>query len=130
MIKSHEKVCKNKNILEIVFPSSKNNILEFNQYKKLDKMLYIIYTNIESLIKKIERSANNLEKTSTTKVGKHIPGGYSMPTIWALDHIENTHSLYCREDGMKKFCRSLREHASSALDFKKKKNCRHLQKNS
>ena len=55
MIKSHEKVCKNENILEIVFPSSKNNILEFNQYKKLDKMLYIIYTNIESLIKKIER---------------------------------------------------------------------------
>ena len=128
MIKSHEKVCKNKNILEIVFPSSKNNILEFNQYKRLDKMLYIIYTNIESLIKKIERSANNLEKTSTTKVGKHIPGGYSMPTIGAFDHIENTHSLYCREDGMKKFCRSLREHASSALDFKKKKKLSSLTK--
>ena len=34
---------------------------------KLDKMLYIIYANIESLIKKIDRCANNLENSSTKK---------------------------------------------------------------
>ena len=28
------------------------NILQFNQYMKLDKMPYIIYTDLESLIKK------------------------------------------------------------------------------
>ena len=33
-------------------PSGKNNILEFNQYMKSDKMRYIIYAAIESLIKK------------------------------------------------------------------------------
>ena len=30
----------------------KNNILEFNRYMKSDKMPYIIYAEIESLIKK------------------------------------------------------------------------------
>ena len=31
-------------------PAEKNNILQFNQYLKSDKMRYIIYTDIESLI--------------------------------------------------------------------------------
>ena len=32
-------------------PSENDNILEFNQYMKLDKMPYIIYVDMESLIK-------------------------------------------------------------------------------
>ena len=37
-LKSHEKVCKNKDLCGIVMPSKKNYILEFNQYMKSDKM--------------------------------------------------------------------------------------------
>ena len=33
-------------------PSEKDNILDFNQYIKSDKMPYIIYADIESLIKR------------------------------------------------------------------------------
>ena len=51
-LKSHEKVCQNKDFCGIVVPSEKDNILEFNQYMKSDKMPYIIYADIESLIKK------------------------------------------------------------------------------
>ena len=42
-------------------------ISEFNQYKKSDKMSCIIYTDIESLIKKIDGCANNSENSSTKK---------------------------------------------------------------
>ena len=45
-----------------------------------------------------------------------------MPTIWGFDHIENKHTLYRGKDCMKKFCDSLREHASNIIDFEKKKN--------
>ena len=44
-------------------------------------MPYIIYADLESLIKKVERCANNPEKSSTTKIGEHIPCRYSMSTI-------------------------------------------------
>ena len=54
--KSHEKLCANKKNCEIVLPSKKYNILEFNQYM-----------NIEFLIKKIDWCANNPEKSSTKK---------------------------------------------------------------
>ena len=40
-------------------PSEKENILEFNQYMKSDKMAYIIFADIESLIRKIDGCANN-----------------------------------------------------------------------
>ena len=33
-------------------PSEKDNILEFNQYMKWDQIPFIIYADIESLIKK------------------------------------------------------------------------------
>ena len=48
-------------------PSEKDNILEFNQYMKSDKMSYTIYADIESLMRKISRCANNPETSSTKK---------------------------------------------------------------
>ena len=68
---------------------------------KLDKILYMIHFDIESLIEKIDNSNNDLEKSSTTqkkkkkkKIAKNILCGYSMSTIWAFHHIENRHSLF------------------------------------
>ena len=39
--------------------SEKDNIIEFNQYIKPDKMPYIIYADIECLTEKIDGCANN-----------------------------------------------------------------------
>ena len=47
---SHEKVCKIKDFCEIAMPSENF----FYQYMNSDNMLYIIYADIESLIKKID----------------------------------------------------------------------------
>ena len=41
-LKSHEKVCKNKDFCGIVMSSQTDKILQFNQNMKLDKMSYII----------------------------------------------------------------------------------------
>ena len=51
-------------------------------------MPYIIYADIEFLIKKIDGYANNPENSSTTKIGEHIPCGYSLSAIWGFDLIE------------------------------------------
>ena len=72
------------------------------------------------MIWKIDGRANKPENSSATKIGEHIPCGYSMSTIWAFDHIEIKHTLYCGKDLMKKFCTSLREHAKNIIDFEKK----------
>ena len=57
-------------------PPEKDKILELNHYMTSDKMPYIIYADIESLIKKIDECANSPKYSSTTKIGEHIPCGY------------------------------------------------------
>ena len=64
-------------------------ILEFNEYWKSDNTQYIIYADLESLIKKLDVCKSNPEKSSATKVGEKIPFGYSMSTMWIFDDIEN-----------------------------------------
>ena len=49
-------------------PSEDTKILEFNQYRKFDKMLSIIYPDIDSWIKKINGCKNNPEKLSKTNM--------------------------------------------------------------
>ena len=101
--------------------SEKDKVLEFKQYMKSNKMPHIIYADIELLITKIDGHKNNPEKYSTTKIGEHIPCGYSKSTIWGFDHTEDKHTLCRGKDCMKKFCEFLREHAKSVTDFEKKK---------
>ena len=54
-------------------PSEKDSILKFNQYMKLDRMQYIIYADIESLIKKTDGCVNNPEISTLAKIGKNFP---------------------------------------------------------
>ena len=81
---------------------------------KSDKMLYIIYNDIEFLVKKTDNCKNNPENSSTTKIGKHVG-------IRAFDLIEISHSLYHGKNCLKNFCESLREHTKYIMDFEKKK---------
>ena len=98
-------------------PSEDIRILEFNQNQKSDKALFIIYADLECVIEKIDECKNNRENSSSTKVSKHIPSGFSMSTITSFRSIENKHDV-CRDtDRMKKFCKSLREHAMKTIDF-------------
>ena len=53
-LKSHKKVCKNKNFCNIMMPSEDTKILEFNQYQKSDKSQFIIYADLECIIEKID----------------------------------------------------------------------------
>ena len=62
-------------------PSKKDNVLEFNHYMKSNKMPYIIYTDMKSLIRNIDGRANNAENYSTIKIGKLTSCEYSMATI-------------------------------------------------
>ena len=71
-------------------------------------------------MRKNDGCKNNPKNSSTTKVIKHVPSGFSMSTISSFKNIENKHDVYRGKDCMKKFCESLREHAMKIIDFKKK----------
>ena len=82
-------------------PSEDTKILEFNQYQKSDKAPFIIHRDIECISEKNNgynpennnNPENNPENSSTTKVCKHIPSGFSMSTIFSFRSIENNHKM-------------------------------------
>ena len=100
-LRYHEKVCKNNAFCGFLIPSERDNILELNQYMMSDKMPYIVYVDIESLIKKIDGCADNPENSSTTKKDEHIPHKCSMSAISELVQIENKRCLYRGKECMK-----------------------------
>ena len=102
-------------------PPEKDNILEFNQYIKSDKIPYIIYADIKSLFRKKDGCANNPQNSSTTKIGEHIHCGDSMSTVRKFDHIEDKDTSYRGKDCMEKVCINLSEYTKNIIDFEKKK---------
>ena len=71
--------------------------------------------------KKVDGCNNNPENSSTTKVSKHIPSGFSISILSSFRSIENKHVVYRCKDCTKKFCEFLREHAMNIINFKKNK---------
>ena len=69
---------------------------------------------------------NNPENSSTANVSKHIPSGFSKPTISSFRGIEKKHNVYRGKDCMKTFCKFLRQHAMKIINFKKEKNKKKL----
>ena len=120
-LESHKNVCENKDFSNVVVPFEDTKILEFNQYQKSDKAPFIIYADLECIIETIDGCKNNPENSSTTKVSKDIPSGFSMSTILSIRSTENKHDVYKGKDCMKKFCESLGQHAVKIINLKKKK---------
>ena len=95
-LESHKKVRENKNFCNVIKPSEDTKILEFNQYQKSHKVT-IFNVDIECIKEKINGCKNSPKSSSTTKVMKHIPSGFSMTTISLFRNIENKQRV-CNEN--------------------------------
>ena len=102
-------------------PTKNNNIIKYNHREKSMKLPFVIYTDLECLLEKMSACINNPIESSTTKINKHTPSGYSIFTHCSFDKSKNKLNHYRGKDCMKKFSKDLREHASKIIDYEKKK---------
>ena len=63
---------------------------KFNQNLKSDEAPFFIDSDLECLIEKTDGCKNNPENSSTTKVAKHIPSGFSMSAKSSFKRIEKS----------------------------------------
>ena len=86
------------------------------------KLPFVIYADLECLLEKMSTCQNNPNKSSTTKINKHTPSGYSLFTHCSFVDESKNKLNHCRgDDCMKKFCKDLREHATKIINYEKKK---------
>ena len=83
------------------------------------KVSFIIYTDLESLLEKMNTCHNNPKKSSTTKINKHAPSSYSLFTHCSFDTTKNKLDYYSGKNCMKNFCIDLKEHATKIINYEK-----------
>ena len=118
---AHKRIYGNHDYCHVEMPIKGNNTIKYNHGEQSIKMLFTIYVNLECLLKKMSTCQNNPNKSSTTKINKHTPSGYSIFTDCSFDESKNKTSYYRGDDYIKKFCKDLREHSTKIVNYEKKK---------
>ena len=66
-LKKHERICRDHEFCNLKMPDEDNKILKYIHGEKSLKVLFIIYSDLECLLKKKETYKNNPEKSYTEK---------------------------------------------------------------
>ena len=119
-LEAHKKICENRDYCHVEIPTKDNNAIKYNQGEKFIKLPFVVYTDLECLLEKMSTCYNNPEESSTTKINKHTPSGYSIFTHCSFDKSKSKLNYYRGEDCMTKFCKDLREHATKIINYEKK----------
>ena len=119
-LEKHKNVCEKHDYGYVEIPKEDNKILKYNHGEKSMKAPFVIYADLECLLEKMSTCHNNPEKSSTTKINKHTPSGYSLFTCCSLDTTENKLDYYQGKKCIKNFCLNLREHLTKIINYEKK----------
>ena len=87
-LEAHKKICENHDYCYVEMPT-KNNIIKYNHGEKSMKLPFVIYADLECLLEKMSTCINNPNESSTTKINKHVPSGYSIFTHCSFDESKN-----------------------------------------
>ena len=119
-LEAHKKICENRDYCRVEMPTKDNNTIKYNHGEKSIKLPFVVYTDLECLLEKMSTCYNNPEESSTTKINKHTPSGYSIFTHCSFDKSKSKLNYYRGEDCMTKFCKDLRENATKIINYEKK----------
>ena len=120
-LKEHKKICENNNYCHVEAPTKDNNTINYNHGEKSMKLPFLIHADLECLLEKMSTCINNPNESSTTKINKHTPSGYSIFTHCSFDESKNKLNYYRKDVCMNKFCKDLREHVTKIINYEKKK---------
>ena len=117
-LEAHKKICENRDYCRVEMPTKDNNTIKYGE--KSIKLPFVVYADLECFLEKMSTRYNSLEESSTTKINKHTPSGYSIFTHCSFDESKSKLNYYRGEDCMTKFCKDLREHATKIINYEKK----------
>ena len=75
-------------------PNKDNNILKYNPGEKSMKIPFVIYGDLECLLEKISTCCIDPEKSSTIRLNKNTPSGFSLFTHCSFHITEKARLLY------------------------------------
>ena len=119
-LKKHQRICRNHDFCHMIMPKENNKILKYNPGEKSLKVPFIIYADLECILRKMSACQVNPTKSYTEKKAEHEPSGYSLVTYCSFDKSKNEIKYYRGEDCMKMFCKDLKDQAMKIINYEKK----------
>ena len=99
-------------------PEKGKNILKYSPGAKSLKASFIIYADLECILKEKQSYQNNPKDSYTERKAKHKPSGYSLSLNCSFDEIKNRWKFYRRKDCIEKFSEDLKKLAT--INYKEK----------
>ena len=93
-LEKHEKVCYDHDYCYVEIPEKGNKILKCNHGEKSMKVPFIIYTDLECLLEKMNSCQKDPEKPSTAKKNIYVSSGYSLFTNCSFNLTKNKLECY------------------------------------
>ena len=84
-LEAHKKICENHDYCYVEIPTKNNSIIKYSHGEKSMKLPCVIYADLECLLEKMSTCINNPNESSTAKINKHTPSGYSIFTHCLFD---------------------------------------------
>ena len=88
-LKKYERVCNNHDYCHVDMPKE-NEKIKYLPGDKSSKFPFIIYVDLECLLKKVRSCQNNPENSYREKKVKLKPSGYAWCSICLFDETKNT----------------------------------------
>ena len=82
---------------------------------------FIIYADLECLLRKTQYCRNSPENSYTEKIAKHKHSRYAWCSICSFDNTKNKCYFFRGKDCIEKFCKDLKELGTERLTLKRKK---------
>ena len=98
------------------------NKTKHNPGEKSLKAPFVFFLDLECLLKKLQSSQNNPEKSYTEKKARHEPSGWALFTRCSFDKKENKLNNYRGKDCIEELCKKLKENAMEITNHEKKRN--------
>ena len=114
-LKKQERVCNNHDYCHVDMAEEGKKILKYRSGDNPLKAPFIIYADLECLLKKEQSCQNHPKKSHTLRKAKHKPSGYSWGLICSFDATKNRRKFYRRKNYIEKFCNDLKELATESF---------------
>ena len=116
-LEKHWEYCKNHEAVKINMPE-KGTILKFKHHERSEKLPFIIYADMEALIKEMQNCDPNPLNSYTKKYQKHEPISFSYYIKSFDDNVYKSKlRMYTGEDAMKKFVDCIEEDVKDIVNI-------------
>ena len=96
------------------------NILKYRPGDKSLEVLFMIYADLECLLKMEQSSQNNPKNSYTDRKVIPKPSNYSFSLNCSFDEAKNRYKFYIRKDRIGRFCRDLKELPTEMINYVQK----------